>query len=58
MNKFIFKYRNYLHMQKYGFYRLCWIPINNSGNGIYSVIELFDYELPLIDKNIIEIIAY
>lgn len=56
MDNFILKYLIYTQMKKYGKYRFCWIPFDNNGNGLYSVIELFDYEIKKLDPKKIQII--
>jgi hypothetical protein len=55
MKKFIDAYKQYKTMKQWGYYRLCWIPINN-GEGLWSVMELFDDELHRIDKKKVEIV--
>jgi hypothetical protein len=56
MNNFTGAYKNYKSLKNIGSYRLCWIPLNDIGLGIYSVIEFFDEEISKIDKNKCEII--
>jgi hypothetical protein len=56
MEKFIQAYRMYKSLKAIGSYRLCWIPISNEGNGIYTVIEFFDDEISHIDNKKVEII--
>ena len=57
MEKFIESFKHFKKIKFMGDYRLCWIPMKN-GNGLWSVIELFDEELPKIDKNKVEICVY
>ncbi len=56
MKKFITAYKRFLALKQIGEYRLCWIQLDEKGNGIYSVIEFFDDELSKIDKNKIDLI--
>lgn len=53
MKKFSEEIKRFIKLKKFSDqYRLCWIPSIMQ----YSIIELFDNELHLIDKNKIEII--
>ncbi|MBN4061696.1 hypothetical protein JYU20_00680 [Bacteroidales bacterium AH-315-I05] len=56
MKKFIEVFRRFRAIKPYGDYRLCWLPMYDNGEGIYSVMEFFDEELPKIDKKKIEIL--
>ena len=59
MKKFLERYKDYKRMKASVFgdyYRLCWIPMKN-GNGLWSVIEFFDDELPKLDKNKCEVVC-
>lgn len=56
MKKFINNYKHFRNIQALGDYRLCWIPMDNKGNGMYSVIEFFDEELDKIDSRKVELL--
>ena len=56
MEKFTEAYKHYLEMKPLGDYRFCWIPINDKGNGYYSVIEFYDDELIKLDPKKIQVI--
>lgn len=58
MKKFIKVFREFKSTRIFIHYRFCWIPIDEKGNGLYSVIEFFEYEKELIDKNKCEILIW
>ena len=53
MKTFIEAATHFIMMRRFGDYRLCWVPQINK----YSVIEFFDEEIELLDKNKIEIVV-
>jgi hypothetical protein len=56
MEKFIECFRTLRKLKGIGSYRLCWLPFSD-GNGMYSVIEFFDEELPFLDPGKVIIIV-